>query len=366
MTGPISVAHLDTELTWRGGEQQVRYLVEGLLEHGHAPFLIAPPGSAIAERFRGDGLDVETVPMRGELDPLALWRLVRVLNRRCPDVVHMHTSHAHSLGVVASRLARVGRRVVSRRVDFVPTGLSAAVKYRVGVDRYLAITDAVRDVLIGAGVEPDRISLAPSGIDPARVEGGDGARARASWALGHDVPVVGTIAHFAWHKGLEYLVRAWPFVLADRPDARLVLVGRGEDEPKLRAEVERLGIGDRVAFAGFRDDVADVLAGFDVFALPSVMEGLGTSILDALAAHRPVVASRVGGIPEIIRDGETGLLVEPRDSDGLGRALGRLLSDPELRRSLARAGRQRVLERFTARAMVTATLAAYTDVLRRS
>jgi glycosyltransferase involved in cell wall biosynthesis len=296
-------------------------------------------------------------------DPRVILAVARVLRRAAPDIVHMHTARAHSLGVPASILARTGRRIVSRRVDFVPGRLSARVKYRYGVDRFIAITEAVASVLRGVGVDPDRIAVVPSGIDPSRVASGDRTRMRCEWKLPDGARVVGTIAHFAWHKGLPDLIRAWPIVRAAASDAVLVLVGEGEDERSLRSEVAAAGVGSSVVFAGFRRDIADCLAAFDVFVLPSHLEGMGTSLLDALAAGKPVVASAVGGIPEIVAHGETGLLVPPRSPTEIAAAILLLLSDDAYARSLAERGRSRVLASFTAASMVAGTVREYETAL---
>lgn len=362
-TRPIRVVHVDTERTWRGGEQQVTYLVRGLLARGHHPTLVAPPDAEIRRRFDGWGYPVIPLRMRGEADLGAAVRLAGILRETRADIVHLHTAHAHTLGVMGSLLAGRAKRVVSRRVDFAVRGLSARIKYGPVVDRFIAITDAVAGVLREGGVPADRISIARSGIDLARVQGGDGGAFRRAVGVPSDVPLVGTIAHFAWHKGLEYLVRAWPEVRARHRDARLVLVGDGEDRPKLEREIADAGVADSVTLPGFRTDVPDALAALDVFVLPSVMEGLGTSILDALAAETPVVACDVGGIPEIISEGTTGRLVPARDPARLAAAIGDLLASPDQARLYASRGRERVERLHTADTMVEATLAAYALVL---
>lgn len=363
MSRSLRVVHVDTERTWRGGEQQVTYLVRGLLARGHAPVLVAQPDSEIRQRFAAWGYPVLPLRMRGEGDLGAAIQLARILRREEADLVHLHTAHAHTLGILASLLAGRGRRVVSRRVDFAIGGISARVKYGLLVDRFIAITEAVAGVLEAGGVPSERISIAQSGIDPDRVRGGDGPRFRRAVGIPADVPLVGTIAHFAWHKGLEFLVRAWPAVRSRHPRARLVLVGEGEDRAKLEREVAAARVSTSVTLTGFRTDVADALAAFDVFVLPSIMEGLGTSILDALAAEVPVVASAVGGIPEIITDGESGRLVPPEDPDRLAEAIAGLLDDPDTARALAQAGCARVEADYTEEAMVAATLAAYEGAL---
>jgi glycosyltransferase involved in cell wall biosynthesis len=167
------------------------------------------------------------------------------------------------------------------------------------------------------------------------------------------------VGHLADHKGQRYLVAAAPAVLARFPQARVLVVGAGELLEPLAAQARKLGVADRVLFPGFRSDVPALLAALDLFVFPSHLEGLGTSVLDALALGLPVVATTAGGIPEMIEDGVHGRLVPPRDPDALARAMVELLEQPELARALGEAGRARVLAEFTADRMVEKTLAEY-------
>jgi glycosyltransferase involved in cell wall biosynthesis len=268
--------------------------------------------------------------------------------------------------VLASRWTRIGRRIVARRVDFSihRHALSlSGIKYRYGVDRYVAISEAVRDQLVKDGVRADRISLVPSGVDPKRWLGGDGAKARADLGVPAGAPLIGTLAHFGWHKSLETLIAAAEPIVAAVPEAWIAIVGEGDLRPLLEAERAKSRVKERVLLPGFRTNVADFLAAFDLFVMPSVMEGLCTAILDAFAVGVPVVASRAGGIPELVLHERTGLLVEPRRPEELARAIVRLLQDEPLRRRVVDGGRARLLERFTTDAMVDGTLRVYRELL---
>lgn len=365
MEAPLRTLHVDTERTWRGGEQQALYLARGLAARGHVAELVARPAAEFAARGRAAGLLVHEMPLSGELNPRAIWRIARLLRAGRFDLVHAHTSHAHTLAALAARLARVPC-VVSRRVDFAIEpgflGLNR-LKYRRGVARYVAISAAVRRVLEAGGVAPERVALVPSGIDPQRLESADPAAARAALGVARETPLVGAVAHFAWHKGLEYLIDAVPRVLERFPTARFALVGAGELQGDLERRAALAAPAGTILFPGFRSDALSFLAAFDVVAAPSLMEGLNTTNLDALALGRPVVAARAGGIPEAVIDGVTGLLVEPRDAAALAAAIVRLLSDRDLAGRLGAAGRKRVYERFTTAAMVEGTLGVYRAVL---
>lgn len=359
--------HIDGERTWRGGEQQVLYLTTGLARRGHGVTVACQPGSPLAQRARAAGLDVAEVRMRGEADFVAVWALRRLIRRGGFDIVHMHTSHAHSLGCAAAALARQGKTVVSRRVDFGVAGHPlSALKYRHGVDRYIAISEAIRQVLVTGGVDEGRIAVVPSGIDPGRFEGVTAGRFREEFGLDPEARVIGNVAALVDHKGQRYLVAAMPRVLAAEPKAHLFILGEGALRPALEQQVAELGLEDSVTLTGFRADVAQWLAFFEVFVMASHLEGLCTSVLDALAMGLPVVATKAGGLPEIVEHETTGLLVPPKEPAPLADALVRLLRDGNLRQRLGQAGRQRVEERFTAERMVEGTLGVYDEVMDES
>ena len=167
-------------------------------------------------------------------------------------------------------------------------------------------------------------------------------------------------------KGHKYLLEAVPSILRAHPSTVFLIAGRGEREAALRRQAQRLGIDARVQFLGFRPDVPALLAMCDVFVQPSLSEGLSIAILEAMGAARPVVTTRVGGNPELVVDGETGILVEPADARGLTSAVTRILSDPAEARRLGENGLSRVLSRFTASVMVRAYEAIYDAALGRS
>jgi len=370
----MKTLHVNTERTWRGGEQQTLLLARGLAARGHGVDVACQPGSPMAERARQAGLSVREVKMRGEFDLVAVRRLAALLRAGGHDVVHMHTSHAHTLGVLASLVARRARRIVSRRVDFsihrTPLRLNG-FKYRHGVHRYVAISRAVKDALVKDGVDGARIDVVSSGVDvddlarrreAARSSGATRAL-RERLGLGDRSPVIGHVGHLTWHKGQKHLVAAMPRVLEAHPRAVAVIVGEGGERAALEADVARLGLGGAVRLAGFVEDPVPAYGLFDVFVMPSVMEGLCTSILDAMTLEAVVVAAGAGGIPEIVRDGDNGLLVPPGDPAALAEAILRALADAPLRERLRAAGVETVRRRFSADAMVDGTLAVYESVL---
>ena len=364
----VRILHLNTERTWRGGEQQSLWLAAGLRDLGDSSEVACQPGSPLAERARKAGLVVHEILMRGEWDTSAAGALRRLFRERRPELVHMHTSHAHTLGGLAARGRGGPLTAVSRRVDFSIYRNFLRLswfKYRLLGDRFIAISRAVRAVLLRDGIPADRIEVVPSGIDTARLDAARRRDLRDDLGLPPGTPLVGDVAAFGWHKAQEVLVEATPLLLESVPDAHVVLLGDGECRPRVEEVARRLGLlGNRVHFLGFRDDVPEVMGSLDLFVMSSVMEGLCTSALDAQAVGVPVVASAVGGLVEAVADGETGLLVPPRDPPALAAAMARVLREPDLRARLAGAGRRRVRERFSVKAMVEGTRSVYGRMLR--
>lgn len=365
---PLRTLHLNTERTWRGGEQQTLYLIKGLLERGHAADVVCQPGSPMALRARAldRNVTVHEIRMRGEVSPAAALRIARAVRRGPYDIVHAHTSHAHSLGLLALAFARGPRLVVSRRVDFSIfrrsfLGLNL-LKYRYGVDRYIAVSSAIRSVLVRDGVPARMIEVVRSGVDTARFP-----------ELVHPPPMppdipgggpwIGNVGHLTPHKGQAFLIQAMPRVLDAVPAARALIVGEGELRDQLTFRARELGLSDKVILTGFRRDIGAILANLSLFVMPSTEEGLGTAVLDALLFGLPVVGTSAGGIPEVIVDGETGLVVPPGDPDALATAMIRMLSRPDEAAEYGRRGRERVLREFSVASMVEGTLRVYREVL---
>ena len=363
--------HLNTERTWRGGEQQTAYLMEGLAARGVPQLLVAQKGGALAERAAAQGLPVVPMRLRGEADLPAVLALASLVRERRLNVVHAHTSHAHTLGSLAAALlgARAPKVIVARRVDFSIfrrsfLGLNS-LKYRYGVDRYVAVSQAIKRVLVADGLPPGRIDVVHSGIDVGRIDAApdrrDAIRAELSVPPGH--ALVANVAHMADHKGQVYLVDAIPRILERFPRTTFAIVGDGELRGALEARSRELGVAGSLRFPGFRGDVPTILKALDVFVMPSHMEGLGTSVLDAMAARVPVVGTEAGGMPEILEHGRNGLVCPIRDSGAIARSVVELLADPERARRLAHQARADVVARFSREAMVAGTLGVYTSVL---
>lgn len=400
------VLHINTERTWRGGEQQTMYLLDGLRAAGFETALLAKEGGVIAERADKSGHRVFTMRMKGEADFRVPWRLRKIINAHSFNILHAHTSHGHVYAQLAAAWSRPRPKViVHRRVDFSIfrrsfLGLNRW-KYSLGVDQYVAVSKAIKDVLIKDGLDGSRIEVVHSGIDIARIDEADvprdsalaasiegsvdtreGRRLRCREAVrkelgvASDAPFLANVAFCAPHKSQITLVEAMPRILAKLPQARAAIVGDGELRSELEARAQELGLGAALIFTGFREDVPQILKSLDLFVMPSSEEGLGTSVLDAMAAELPVVGTEAGGMPEmflghsrgpaLLQPGETGngIVVPIRDSEALASAVVSLLSrSPQERAKVGERARRVVLDHFSTTSMVRGNVAVYERLL---
>ena len=350
---PLRVLHLDSGREWRGGQRQVYLLARGLREQGHEPLVIASPDSPLIRRLRSAGIAAAAVRMRADWDLAAARRVRAVLRTWNADLVHAHDARAHAIALAALLGRKTLPLVVTRRVPFVPRG---RLKYGRRVARFIAISSAVRDALVAGGVDPSRIDLVYSGVPRPVVARPRDWRSECRWP--DDAVVCGIVGAMTAEKGVATLAEIADHLPATtRERIRLVLLGGQASGTQ--------PVGGLSAFrAGFVDEIHSAMAGLDVLLHPSSAEGLGTAVIDAMALGVPPVAFRVGGLPELIEDGRSGLLVPAGDIAAFAAATDSLVGDGSLRRYLASAGPPRAAE-FSVDRMVRGTQAAYASVLAR-
>ena len=368
--------HIDTARTWRGGQNQVLLTVNGLRAIGQRAALVAHPDGELRRRA-AEGLELIPLAPRTEMDLSAAWRLSRVVRQLNPDVVHAHDAHgvamaslALSFGASSTKSGGTAGRapalIASRRVDFHLKGNSFSRWKHRQVDCYIAASEAIRRMLVIDGVPADRTVTVHEGIDVEHVVAAPRVNVHEAFWLPHHAPLVGNVAALEPHKGQRHLIEAANLVVREIPDARFVILGEGALRAQLEHHVREHRLEKHVLLPGFRTDVLGCIKGFDLFAMSSVTEGLGTSLLDAMACSRPIVATRAGGIPEIVEDGVNGSLVAPRDHAAMARAIVDLLRDEPRRRRMGEAGFALVRERFTVERMMTETVAVYERAAGRS
>jgi len=358
----VKILHVEGGRHLYGGAFQVLHLVRGLAARGHRNLLACPRGCALAEAA-APFAEIHGLPMHGDADLLMVGRLYRLIRASRPDLVHLHSRiGADVMGGIAARLAGVPV-IHTRRVDNPEPRWLVALKYRLH-DRVIAISDGIGQVLIAEGLPSAKLRVVRSAVDHERYAApADRAAIRARLQVSADAFLIGVIAQLIPRKGHRFLLAALPELVAAHPEIQVQFFGQGPLADELQHRIDAAGLGDHVRLSGFRDDLPEILPALDLVVHPALMEGLGVSLLQAASAGVPIVASRAGGIPEAVREGENGLLVPPGDVAALRAAIGTLLDDPERRRALGAGGRALMAREFSIDAMVEGNLAVYRELL---
>ena len=353
----LKILHIDPERHWGGGEAQVLGLLSYLACKGHRNDLLTHPNGKLWERCRELGFKTLPLSTRNDLDLRPVWRLRRLIYREGYDIVHLHTKRAHVLSIWLPRSRSGPKYVVTRRMDY-PELRNRFTRflYNRCVHGVIAISQPIVKLLVDAGVDHARIRLIHSGIDVARFRPGGGR-------LRDRLSVIGCVAVLQERKGHRFLLEAVALLKARGVKLRCLLAGEGPERQALEELTARLGLEREVNFLGFVADTPAFLAGIDIFVLPSLYEGLGVAALEAMAAGKPVVASRAGGLVEAICDGITGLLVPPGDGPALGEAVARLIENHALALALGQRAALRVREDFTLEQMAARNEDYYYELL---
>ena len=357
------ILYVITELDVGGAEKALYELATRLSRAAYEPEVACLSGRGpLGADLRERGIPVHFLDARGAWDVRALWRLRRLVKRA--EIVHSFLYHAN----MAARLAAVGTGVAA-----VVCSARVAERSRPGrrrlecltqrlVDAEVCVSAGVRDFMAQGGFPKHKLAVIPNGVDAARFAGRDAAF-KARLNLRPDAPLVATIGRLHEQKGMEHFVRAAASVHHSRPDCHFIIVGAGPLEAALRAAAKRLHLEGALTFLGQCDDIPALLKATDVFVLASLWEGMPNVVLEAMAAGVPVVATRVEGTVDLIEQGETGLLVMPRDVPGLASAIQRLLDEPALAQRLGHAAQERVRVQFPLEAMVRRHEELYAELL---
>jgi len=369
MSAPVKVVHLVEDMKVGGAERVIASIARGLDPGRYAPEVwCLARGGAVADELAAEGRRVRVLDIATYRNPANFLRLARLLSREGVALLHAHGYYGGVLGRVAGRLA--GLKAVlyhvhsthwclDRRHKLIERALSR------WTDRIVCCSEAVRRFV----VEEERVAAAKAlvvhnGVDVAAFDAsGRRAAARMELGISPDAFVAGVLGRLAEVKGHRFLVEAAGSLAADLPGLRLLFVGDGPLRGDLAGQAEALGIRDRVIFAGERPDVPRFLAAMDALLLPSMSEGLSVALIEGMASGLPAIGTDVGGNPELIADGESGILCKPADPASLAAALRRLVLDEGLRRAMGEAGRRIARERFSLAGMMGKIEALYAEIL---
>jgi len=341
-------------------------LVKGLAEMGFEVLAACNFSSQTMKELEDKGAEIYRFELEDDVNLFSDIREIFCLYRKIKmfraDVVHCHGFKAGLTGRIAAFFAKCPS--VYTVHNFMPqsavTGIRLVVLrfieriLTVGTYKVITVSQALKDEMTGKlGLPCDMIKVVRNGIAPLTQS--VGVDVRKQWGIPDDCILVGCIARLVPSKGLNYLIDAMPSIVEIKPDIMLLIAGDGPILQALKNQVRALRLEEKVIFTGFIDNAADYLSTFDIFILPSLKEGLGISIIEAMMAGKPVIASRTGGIPEVISDNVTGRLIKPGDSDEIKEALLSVVENPESMKAYAENGRKHAMENFGLQAMMSAT-----------
>lgn len=362
----MRVLHVSTPASWRGGEQQAAYLAVALKKEVLTQRILTPEGSELSQRLSDAGIPFSFFSGRGILG----WKLARTISRLCKtekfDLIHTHDSHAHSAAVLSHAIfGNTVPLVVSRRVDFAVSSSPFSVwKYNhPAVKRIICVSDMIRQITAPAIRKKEVLRVVHSGIDLSRYSVIPAERIlHRELGFPTQAFLVGNLSALADHKDYPTFLKVAKLVTTQQPDIHFIIAGAGPEEQTIRTIIRQEQLTAHVHLLGFRKDVPQVMKALDVFLITSATEGLGTIILEAFAAGVPVIATRAGGIPELVEDEQTGLSADVGDAAKLAKDILRIFADATLRQRLSERAAMKVQE-FTFSGTAAKTKAIYEEVL---
>lgn len=373
----MKILHTSFHKYMVGETNRILLLCRQLKEWGHQVIIATPAVSELAAKARDAGVEVcSDVSFGKGMHPYLMFediiRLKKIVEDRKIEILHTHGSKDSWAGAFAAYLCSSPPKVVRTRHNIFPVARHVfnRLLYRHLTDHLVVISRFILDSYLHDGfMKADNISLIHSAVDLNKFDPSQTSRGklRQEFDIGPAEKVVGMVANVVPYKGPHDFLAAAFNILRSRDNVRFMLVGEGDDLllEKLKESVQKEGLEKRFIFTGIRNDIPSVLADIDIFCLPTHQEGLGTAILEAMAMNKPVVATRVGGIPDSVVEGDTGYLVRPGDRESLGRKISELLDNPQKAQEMGQAGRLQVEGEFALQVMAQKTEELYKQLLKK-
>lgn len=360
----MKVLHIDTEKSWRGGQQQAVYLYEGMLKKEYECGFLCCPGSALQQYFKENNLHCHLLTFNGEFDLSAGFKLSQLCRKNAYDILQLHSSHSLSWGLMAKFFYPHLKLVATRRVVYpINKNIFSSFKYKTkAVNKIVAISENIKEILISCGVPETKITVIHSGIDINKFTNvAVPENLKELWHIPEKSIMVGTVAAFTREKDYPNFLQSAALALKENQELFFMAVGDGVLLQEMQKMALELGLQGHIVFTGFQKEVGQLLQILDIFVLASSAEGLGTSILEAMSVGLPVIGTKTGGIAEMIKSGENGLLVSPKNPVELSQAILKLANDRALREIYGKKALQSVQE-FSKEQMVDKYLGLYTTL----
>ncbi|MBV6646614.1 MAG: glycosyltransferase family 4 protein [Cyclobacteriaceae bacterium] len=361
----MKILHLSTAESWRGGEQQLAYLVDELIGNQIDTEIACKTGSEMHRFCEKHCIPHRALPFRSAYDLKTIIKIKRLCLENNFDILHMHTSKGHTLGVLAGLFGLEIPMVLSRRVDFaIKNNVFSKYKYNYSqIRRILSVSQAVTDIISPDLRRPEVATTIHSGVDLKKFSLAKSDFLKKKFQIGEDKKLIGNTSALAEHKDYFTFIDTAELLLKSRKDLVFFIMGEGSLRLPIETYIREKHIEDHVILTGFVENIAEALRSLDYFLFTSKTEGLGTSILDAMACGIPVIASRAGGIPEMIEHEKNGILVNPGDIDGFVDGLSRVICSPELAKKISGNASKRVAH-FQKGIMAQKTIKVYRELLK--
>lgn len=334
----FKILHIDSDFGWRGGQQQAFYLHEGLIKRGYESCFICQPGSKMESKLKTQNLNYFSISIKGELDIFAGKHIAAICKKHGFNILHLHDAHALATGLW-TKLFEPGLKLIGvRRVDnHIRKNFFSKFKYNSSkMDKHIAISNEIKRVMAEDGIIEEKINVIKSGVDTKKFSHiTKSSFLHDKYAIPKNAFIIGSIAAISDHKDYPNLLKAASIVISQTENVYFIALGDGPDEDKILNMAKDLKIDTRFIFTGFQKDVGNHLKNFDIFVLASKNEGLGTSVMDAMAAQICCICTNAGGIPELIDNNENGILVKKEDPQELAKSILQLYGDDDLRNLLA-------------------------------
>lgn len=337
-----------------GAEVYVAQICEKLPQLGANVKLFCPSGRPFVDYAAKRGIESINWKTHGKFDPLTVLRLARFIKKNHIDVIHTHLSTASLLGAFAAKLAGVPSVAHVHGLNSVTCFKHSSL--------VIAVSDAVKKHICAQGLDESKVRVIYNGIDLVRFKPSSKSDTRSRLGYDADVPIFGVFGRLSPEKGQRSAIEAMSILLEDYPAAKLILAGDGKSRDDLQSFAQSLGILDSIIFAGFLPDPRENISACDVIIIPSIKEGFGLAAVEAMAMERPVVATDAGGLPEIVLNGETGLIVPANSPGAIADSLKCLIEDKSLAESMSRRSRERAEDCFDMDKQMSALLAVLREV----
>jgi glycosyltransferase involved in cell wall biosynthesis len=363
----IRVLHLSSENDWRGGEQQIAYLVSDLNKMGIENIIGCAKHSKFEKLCKTSGWEYFSAKFSSYLNIDTAIMVAKTCRKYKIDILHLHTSKSHTVGVLSTLFGHEAKLILTRRVDNqVGRNIMSRWKYNhPRIKRIITVSDKIREVVNPVLKNPSKSITIHSGIDISKFyQNKRNDVLRKQLNIPPDFILVGNTSAIAKHKDYFTFIKTCDWLINKGFKSKFIIIGEGPEEENIRHYITEKKMDQHIFMIGFRNDIPAILPELDIFLMTSITEGLGTSILDAFAARVPVVATRAGGIPEMVKDGTTGLLADPGDYTKLGENIMKLSKDPELRKKLTDNAYQLLLNDFTKEIMAKKVLNQYMEILQ--